>query len=700
MGAFVGIDLGTTYSVVAYINRDGQPEAIKTEFGKTTTPSVVYFGPGAPLVGETAKQEQAAGDDAVASFFKRNMGDPYFVLSFGGPDYTPTDLSALVLAHLKAQAEAFLKTPVTDAVITVPAYFDHAKRMATKQAGEQAGLRVLAIISEPTAAAFAYGLRPSQTAQNVLVYDLGGGTFDVSLVAITPTELRVIATDGDHNLGGRDWDDRLVLQLQHQFETEFGADLVGDDFNRLLVQVEEAKRSLSDRQSVAIRVTAGGHTATYTITREQFEGLSRDLLERTAQLTENVLRQAHLTWADISGVLPVGGSTRMPMVRTWIERMSGKPPMGGIHPDEAVALGAAIQAGLVIEQEQALRLGPSAPRPIEMGLLRGRKTQDVIAHTLGLIAESEGGDRYLNSHLIPKNSPIPADRTRTYSLRMRRDGPTELEVFVTQGESDDPQACTYLGLYSFTDFPPLNVPEVEVDVKYAYDSSGIVQVEANEHSTRKPLKLEIKPVPPDVPSRFLGSPGRQRGGAPMTIYLAFDVSGSMCGDPIADAQEAARGFVRQLTMQSTAIGLIAFSDGTHVDQKATHSEQEIGRAIDQLSCCSTGGGNEGDPFDTVYQLLHDVPGPRFAVVLADGVWSHQGRAIERAKRCHQAEINVIAIGFGSADKEFLRQIASTEQGSIFTTQGGLGDAFSTIARELSGATADASAGGKLRPISR
>lgn len=699
MGAFVGIDLGTTYSVVAYINSDGKPEAIKTEYGKTTTPSVVYFGSGAPLVGDDAKQEQAAGAEAVASFFKRNMGDPYFVLSFGGRDYTPTDLSALVLAHLKEQAEAALKSPVTDAVITVPAYFDHAKRKATKEAGETAGLRVLAIISEPTAAAFAYGLRPSQETQNVLVYDLGGGTFDVSLVAITPTELRVIATDGDHNLGGRDWDDRLVIQLQHHFETEFGADLVGDDFNRLLVQVEEAKRTLSDRQSVPIRVTAGGHTATYTITREQFEGLSQDLLERTAQLTENVLRQAHLTWRDISGVLPVGGSTRMPMVRAWIERMSGKPPMSGVHPDEAVALGAAIQAALVIEQEQALRLGPGAPRPIAMGLLRGRKTQDVIAHTLGLIAESKDGDRYLNSHLIPKNSPIPAERMGTYSLRMRHDGQTELEVFVTQGESDDPQACNYLGLYSFTDFPALSAPEAQVDVKYAYDSSGIVQVEATEHATRKPLKLEIKPVPPDVPSRFLRSPRNQRGGAPMTVYLAFDVSGSMSGSPIADAKKAAHGFVDQLDMQTTAIGLIAFSDGLNVDQRATHNAAEIKRAIDNLRACSTGVGNAGDPFDTLYELLHDVPGPRFAIVLADGVWGYQSRAIERAKRCHQAEINVIAIGFGTADEAFLKAIASTEQGSIFTTQGGLGDAFSTIARELSGTTADAKSGA-LRPFAR
>ena len=202
MGKFVGIDLGTTYSVVAYINADGKPEVIPNERGRAITPSVIYFGADGPIVGDEAKEYQAAGERAVASFFKRSMGDSQFLLSFYGHVYTPVDLSALVLAHLKKQAEQHLGTKVTDAVVTVPAYFTHTQRTATIEAGRKAGLNVLKIISEPTAAALAYGLRPSQREQQVLVYDLGGGTFDVSLVSISPTELNVIATDGDHNLGG------------------------------------------------------------------------------------------------------------------------------------------------------------------------------------------------------------------------------------------------------------------------------------------------------------------------------------------------------------------------------------------------------------------------------------------------------------------------------------------------------------------
>ncbi|MGH2485894.1 MAG: Hsp70 family protein, partial [Ktedonobacterales bacterium] len=606
MGAVVGIDLGTTYSVIAHINADGRPEAIPDAFEKTTTPSVVYFGASGPVVGAVAKREQAQGAQDVASFFKPNMGDPYFALSFGGRDYTAVDLSALVLAHLKAQAEAYLGTPVSDAVITVPAYFEDAQRRATMAAGRQASLNVLSIISEPTAAAYAYGLRPSTSKQNVLVYDLGGGTFDVSLVEITPSVLRVVATDGDHNLGGRNWDDRLVLYLQQQFQSQFGCDLADDDYNELLVRAEELKQKLSGLQSAEARVAGSGHVASYTVTREQFEELSSGLLERTEQLTENVLRAASLKWSDIDRVLPVGGSTRMPMVKTLIERISGKPPLGGIHQDEAVALGAAIQAAVEVERASNLRLGAGAgaATPMLTGLLRGRATQDVIAHSLGLIVESDDRARYLNSRLIAKNAPIPADNTRPFTMRLRRGGDTTLEVFLTQGETDDPQACSYIGCYEFTEFPSLSTPEATINITYAYDSNGIVNVAAVEQTTGQPLKLEIKPTPPDVPARFAGSPRDQRSREEMTLYLAFDLSGSMGGGPLLEAKKAAHNFVSQCDLKSTAIGIIAFSDSVHVNLKASHGEREITNAIDQLTCGSTGTGNAGDPFDQIHDLLH------------------------------------------------------------------------------------------------
>jgi len=687
LNTFVGIDLGTTYSAVAYINAHGKPEVIRDEEGNATTPSVVYLGGDTPLVGYAAKEQQALGKEEVASFFKRNMDDTHFLLSYHGRTYTPVDLSSIVLAHLKKQAERHFGSPVTDAVITVPAYFTHVQRSATIEAGRKAGLNVLKIISEPTAAALAYGLRPGQQKQRVLVYDLGGGTFDVSLVEITANELRVIGTGGDHNLGGKDWDDRLIEYVDGLFRDEFGVELAGDDINELRVQSERLKHNLSLRQSADIRVSAGGYTGTYTVSREKFEQLTLDLLERTQLLTEQVLSETNLTWQDIDGILPVGGSTRMPMIRAFIQRISGKPPMTGIHPDEAVALGAAIQAAMEIEE--------SANKPIFH--LAGRKTtSDVIAHSLGMIAVNEDRSRYINSILIAKNLRIPSEQTRPYTMRLRRRGDTEMEVFLTQGESDDPQHCAYLGRYVFSDFPLLNDKQTVVDVTYAYDKNGVVHVSAVERSTGTPLKLRIEPVPSDVPDRFAGSPKDLEVREHLTVYLAFDLSGSMSGTPLREAQKAALEFVSQCDLTTTSIGLISFSDRVHVDQPATQNGKDITRAIQQLSIGRTGYGNSDHPFRDIYQRMQNTTGMRYAIVLADGVWACQGDAIKRARECHKAGIEVIAIGFGGADRAFLAQIASSSEQSFFTDMGRLAETFSTIAQELTETGGEKRAGGGLR----
>ncbi len=676
MNTFVGIDLGTTYSAVAYIDNDGKPQIIPDEAGNHLTPSVVSFEENRVLVGDEAKEQQALGKREAVSFFKRSMGDPNYVLSFYGQNYTPVDLSSLVLARLKQQAEQFFGAPVTDAVITVPAYFTHIERTATIEAGQKIGLRVLKIISEPTAAALAYGLRPGGSReQKVLVYDLGGGTFDISLVAILQDDLRVLGTDGDHNLGGKDWDDCLISYVAQQFEEEFGTELIGDDFNTLRVQSEQLKRALSVRDQADIRVHAGGNSQTYTVTRATFESLTGHLLERTRTLTERVLQDQRLDWNDISGVLLVGGSTRMPMVRALVERMSGKQPMGGVHPDEAVALGAAIQAAMEMEQLG----GTSAPKY----RLAGRKTTtDAVAHSLGMIAESSDRTRYINSILIAKNQPMPSEWTRPYEMNMRRGGNTTLEVFLTQGESDDPQQCVYLGKYVFTDFPPISTKIAIMDITYRYDKNGVVQISAIERSSGQPLKLTVEPVPPDVPARFAGRPIDQHAREHMTVYLAFDLSGSMSGNPLAKAQEAAEQFISQCDLTTTSVGLISFSDAVRVEQEATQNAKNISRAIRDLSIGRTGYGNSDHPFRTLFNHLSKVKGTRYAIVLADGVWSCQGEAIKEARRCHQAEIQVIAIGFGSADSDFLAKIASSSEQSFFTDLNRLGEAFSTIAREL------------------
>ena len=672
-GAFVGIDLGTTFSVVAFINDSGEAEAIKDENGGVLTPSVVYVGDSDPVVGFEAKELQAYGEENVASFFKRQMGERAVEWEFNGNSYDAIEFSAMVLRHLKTTAERQLQEAVTQAVITVPAYFNHPEREATIEAGRRAGLEVLSIINEPSAAALAYGVRPIDKAQTVLVYDLGGGTFDVSIVRITADEQHVLGTDGDHHLGGKDWDDRIMGYVADQFESEFGEDLLDANVDNLLTKAEEAKRSLSARESVLIKVHKNGRKGAYTLTREKFEELTRDLLQRTASLSGDLLGELGLGWSDLSDVLLVGGSTRMPMVRAWVELISGKQPKTTIDPDEAVALGAAIQAAMDVEAAEGKPAFSLAGR---------KKSIDAISHSLGMIAVNQEGSRYLNSILIRKNQPIPANFTRPYRLYVGDKGENQLDVYVTQGESEDPLECAYLGKYVFTGIAPESGHDAVLDVTYSYDRNGVVSVSAIERDTKRQLALSVEPLPGDVPDRFGKPPEDERIREHLTVYLAFDLSGSMSGAPLREAQKAARAFLSQCDLSTMSIGLISFSDRVLVESSACQNAKTIEKAIENLQCGRTGYGNATHPFGELKKLLLQEKGKRYGIVLADGVWSRQEDAVQIAKDCHEHGIDVIGVGFGGADKAFLQRISSSDQDSIFTDMNALVDTFSTIAQEL------------------
>lgn len=674
MGRVVGIDLGTTNSVVAYVNAHGKPEVIRNEFGRAVTPSVISFGNGIPVVGDTAKEQQRAAKKEIVQLFKRNMDDEYFLFSAHGRDYSPVDLSALVLAYMKAQAERFLKEPVTDAVITVPAYFTDPQRKATIKAGQQAGLQVRKIIHEPTAAALAYGsLMTRQAEQLILVYDLGGGTFDVSLIemreADKETKLRVIATDGNSRLGGADWDDRLLRHVVRQFEQEFSLEMTEDECEVLYSAIEYTKHALSVRQHVDVSVQARGHAAIYRITRAQFESFTSDLMQETQMLTERLLRDAGVTWKEITDVLSVGGAARMPMARSYIERMSGKPPMNGFNSEEVVALGAALEAMKEMEQQT------DVPSTIV--------TNDAIAHGLGMIVESADRSHYINSILIRKNSPIPFEQTRSYQKRIRRDGKTQLEIFLTQGDSTDPQHCVYLGRYLISGFPSLANGKALLDISYRYDKNGLVHISAIDRTSGRPLILSVESRPVGVPARFAGSPTDQVRQDRLTVYLAFDLSGSMQGDPLEKARCAALSFVESSNLATTSIGLLSFSDRVYVNLPATQDKQVIYQAIGQLALGRTGYGNNGDPFEELSILLSKMDELRYAVVLTDGArWSCPEIAIQRAQRCHTAGIEVFAVGFGAANSDFLSSIASSAEQGILLDLNQLIGAFSTIAQEI------------------
>jgi len=353
-GVVLGIDLGTTFSAMAIVDRFGKPVIVPNADGHPTTPSVTHFyHRDACVVGEEAVKMVVVDPTNVVRFIKRSMGEPDFTLEFFGRTYTPQELSAIILRKLKEDAEEALGHEVRDAVITVPAYFNSAQRGATAEAGVLAGLNVLSIINEPTTAAIAYGIERLGQDQRLMVFDLGGGTFDVTLMEIRGVSFRTIASDGNAELGGKDWDDRLVNYVAEQFMEKHGSDPRDDPhrYQELYERCLHAKLSLSSRPRAVIPVTCRGHRLVVNVTREEFEGMSRDLVDQCADTCQLVLERARSTWADLDEVLLVGGSTRMPMIRDRLRAMSGREPAEGVNPDECVALGAAL-AGVLRHRPQ------------------------------------------------------------------------------------------------------------------------------------------------------------------------------------------------------------------------------------------------------------------------------------------------------------------------------------------------------------
>jgi molecular chaperone DnaK (HSP70) len=668
MGTVVGIDLGTTNSAICWINPAGQPEVLVSAEGQRTTPSVVQVrADGTTLVGELAKREAILEKENTAHFFKREMGGGT-QYRYHRRDYTPTDLSAEVLKKVRADAEARLNLRISEAVITVPAYFENNAREETRRAGEMAGLRVLEIINEPTAAAFSYK-QSSSRPEVVLVYDLGGGTFDVSLVSVTGSEVQVIGTDGNHTLGGKDWDDRIVTYVGQEFQRRQGIDPLDDSytFQEILIRAEEAKKSLTSAQKAVIALHCQGKSERIELTRPKFHELSCDLLEQTAILCDSVLREAGYSWDRIDSVLMVGGSTRMPACRELVQRLSGKAPNFSVNPDECVAIGAALYAQTISSGKRGAGL---------------RRIKDVTSHSMGMVAISPDGESYINSILIPKNSAVPDVQMKPYQAPASgRDG--SVSVYVTQGESERPLDCTFVGKYVIRGFASSPKERAVLAISYAYDASGVITVTAKDRRTSANLTVEKEPIPADM-SWLLRSPKEM---APAkreitTIYAAVDLSGSMAGGPLKDASAAVSGFIDNADLSTMPIGLISFADSVKVNQEATQNANKLMKGVWEWQIGSVGIGNEAQPFDEIRRELAGIKGRRFAIVLTDGMWADQKAAERAAQKCHDAGIEIIALGFGSADEKFLKRIATADQAALFSSSADLADAFEQIAQVL------------------
>ena len=472
MSKIIGIDLGTTNSCVA-VMEGGEPVVIPNAEGSRTTPSVVAFTKdGERLVGQIAKRQAVTNPDRTIMSIKREMGTG-FKVTIDGKAYTPQDISAMILQKMKSEAEAYLGETVTQAVITVPAYFSDAQRQATKDAGRIAGLEVLRIINEPTAASLAYGL-DKDGSQKILVYDLGGGTFDVSILEIGDGVFEVLATNGNNRLGGDDFDERLIDYIADAFKKDNGIDLRKDKaaYQRLKEAAEKAKIELSGTMQVSVNlpfITADANGPKHldmTITRAKFDELTADLVQKTIDPMTKALADAGLTAAQLDKIILVGGSTRIPAVQTAVKKITGKDPFKGINPDECVAVGAAIQAGV---------LG---------GEVKDVLLLDVTPLSLGL--ETEG---HIFTKLIERNTTIPTTKSQVFSTAA--DGQTTVEIHVLQGERPMAFDNKTLGRFQLTGIPtaPRGVPQIEVT--FNIDRNGIVNVSAKDKGTGNEQQITI-----------------------------------------------------------------------------------------------------------------------------------------------------------------------------------------------------------------
>ncbi len=474
MAKAVGIDLGTTNSVVSVLEA-GEPVVIPNSEGARTTPSIVAFSKaGEVLVGEVAKRQAITNPDRTFRSIKRQMGTTWTSDDIDGKKYTPQEISARTLMKLKRDAEAYLGDTVTDAVITVPAYFDDAQRTATKEAGAIAGLNVLRIINEPTAAALAYGLDKSSHDETILVFDLGGGTFDVSVLEIGDGVFEVKSTHGDTHLGGDDWDQRIIDWLTQQFKSAHGIDLAQDRMavQRLKEAAEKAKIELSQTQQTQINlpfITATAEGPLHldeSLSRSKFQEMTADLVERCRVAFDQAIKDAGLTKSQIDHVILVGGSTRMPAVQELVFNMTGKEPNKSVNPDEVVAIGAAVQAGVL------------------KGDVKDILLLDVTPLSLGI--ETKGG---VMTKLIERNTTIPTRRTEVFTTA--DDNQPSVEINVLQGEREMASYNQSLGKFNLVDLPPAQRGTPQIEVTFDIDANGIVHVSAKDRATSKEQSMTI-----------------------------------------------------------------------------------------------------------------------------------------------------------------------------------------------------------------
>lgn len=726
MGIKVGIDLGTTFSAVAMMDeKKGQPVIIPNTLGERITPSVIQFTEDDEIiVGTEAKEAFEAGESGCASVFKRSMGSQDIYCSFNGKRYTAEDLSAILLRYLKEETEKVTHQAIDEAVVTVPAYFYHKERQATMNAAKKAGLNIRQIINEPTAAAMNYGANHWRENARVLVYDLGGGTFDVTLVQMKKgNQMESLQTTGDHTLGGKDWDTRISMIVEGKIEEETGLSSTDyPEIHQVVTQsAESIKKQLTTRNTASVKVNLPNYGWYSTVVSlEEFEQNTNDLIERTGTLCESLLRGLNITWRDVTDILLVGGSTRMRQVTTYLKRISGHAPLSQVNPDEAVALGAAIQVHLPLPEYSVITMAsanddkpsnafspfkfkkatapaPATPAYSLPGVV-GRETAlnnalcmshvDVVAHAMGVIAVNAEGTRYINKTIIPANQKIPVKCAEAFHYYTSARGDNEVEIYVLQG-TKTPLECQIIGKYVVSGITHNREDNpTTIKIQYSYDINGMVHVQARQGNSTLDLPIREELVPADM-SKY-GQPINPEDmkpvAEPLSVVMAVDVSGSMSGEPIKDALDAMCHFVDNFEDYpgDVQIGAIAVSDESKIVQPLTGNLSKCKSSIRSITSCMTGVCNDGHPFNDIKSMLSGEKGRRIGIVLADGMWSYQDQAVAAAHSCHRLGIDITGIGFGSADQKFLKDISSGDVQAMLVDQSELTQSFGKIAQEIGG----------------
>lgn len=474
----VGIDLGTTFSAIACLNEKiGKAEIIPNKESERVTPSVVLFEEDSIIVGNIAKETAVAESERVVEFVKRQMGKSInqYCFEVKGKKYSAETISAFILKKLKNDAEANLGRKITDAVITVPAYFNDAERNATKNAGTIAGLNILRVINEPVAAALAYGLDKTGKNQTVFVFDLGGGTFDVTIIKIDGYQINMLATNGDHRLGGKDWDDALINYVSQEFQKEHGLDPLDDPqaYQDLQNRAVQAKIALSQRPKAKMFCTYSGKTSTVEITREKFEELTLHLVEKCRSLSEYVLQEVNMNWQEIDTILLAGGSTRMPMIKNMLEQLTGKKLCEDVNPDECVALGAAYQAGILMFE------GKVTPNPA-MNKLANIQINLINSHTLSTALWNSNTRSRYKYPMIKKMTRIPS-QIIDYFYTID-DNQTAVLIEVFEGEAEALEDCTLLGECLLGGLPSRPKGQ-KIEVTFNYNENGMLEIHSKDVAT-------------------------------------------------------------------------------------------------------------------------------------------------------------------------------------------------------------------------